>query len=56
MGSDYYLFEEFRQLDFILSISQISLDLSVSIVNDSQEHVEKDEEDKEHKEDEVDRT
>lgn len=50
-----YLFEEFGHLDLILSISQVSLDLRIRVVDDSEEHVEQDKEDEEHEEDEVDR-
>jgi len=48
-----YLLEELSHLKLILSICQFSLDLSIGVVDNSEEHVEQDEEDEEHIEDEV---
>lgn len=49
-----HLFEKLSHFYFVLGISQLSLDLSVRVVDDGQEHVEQDKEDEEYKEDEVD--
>ena len=48
-----YLFKVVSHLKLVLLVGKIRLDLRVGVVDDGQEHVEQNEEDEEHIEDEV---
>jgi len=50
-----HLSEEVSHLELVLRVGEVGLDLGVRVVDDGEEHVEQDEEDEEHVENEVGR-